>query len=81
MRAALLTAALLVAFAIPAVAQTPSGQRGQHGYQGNPGHQNDQDDYGPPMWRGGGSQGWGDWHDRGRPWADMHRRFGPERFH
>lgn len=83
MRAALLTAALIAAFAVPAVAQNSSGQQGQQGYQGNPGSQNDQDNYGPRgmMWRGAGPREWGgrgDW--RGGPggFADMGHRFGPE---
>lgn len=85
MRAALLTGTLLVAFAMPAVAQAPGGQQGQQGNQRNPGYQNEQDDYGPPgmMWRGAGQHRWGDWddwHGGPGPWAEMHRRFGGERF-
>jgi len=82
MRAALLTGTLLVAFAMPAVAQAPGGQQGN---QSNSGYQNDQDDYGPPgtMWRGGGQHHWGDrgdWQGGGSSWADMERRLGAERF-
>ena len=85
MRATLLAGSLLVAFAMPAIAQAPGGQQGQQANQGSPGYQNEQENYGPPgmMWEGGGPHGWGEWdewHGGPGPWAEMHRRFGPEQF-
>ncbi len=74
MRTALLTGTLLVAFAMPAFAQAPSGQQGQQPYQGSGQYQNNQNGFGPrgPMWRGSGPHQW-----RGDQWEEMAGRFGP----
>ena len=77
MRAALLTGTLLVAFAMPAFAQGPSGQQGQQQrYQGNGQYQNNQGGFGSqgPMWRGNGPR---NWHGGPGSWGDMAERFGP----
>ena len=79
MRAVFLAGTLLIAFALPAFAQAPSGQQDQQGNQSTFGNQEEQDNSGPPgpMWRGGGPHGWSgmhNWQGGAGPWSYMGRK-------